>query len=134
MKRSVFMWVYDKTNGHVGGQVPNSKARICLLTTTGRRTRMAHTVPLVYLEDGNRLALAASGGMTRPPDWYLNVLANPAVTLDIDGDAVAMRARLATDEERAELWPRMVELYKGFAKAEARHDAEIAVVICTEDH
>jgi len=128
------MYLYRKTNGHVGGQIPNSQARICLLTTTGRRTHMAHTVPLVYLEDGNRVVLAASGNVARQPDWYLNLVANPAVTLDIDGDAVAMRVRPATDEERASLWPRLIELWKGFAKADARTDREIAVVICTAEH
>ena len=130
--RSINMWFYRKSNGRIGGQVPNSHARICLLTTTGRRSGMAHTVPLVFLEDGNNVVLvAAMSGAARNPDWYHNIVANSSVTLDIEGDAMAMRARPAAPDERAVLWPRVVEQHKAFAKQQERTDREFPVVICT---
>src|SRR5947208_3108116 len=82
-------------------------------TTTGRHSGMARTVPLFYLEDGERVVLVASKrGMSTNPDWYLNIQANPRVTVDLEGDAQAMLARTATPEEKAGYWPRLVEMFK----------------------
>jgi len=126
------IWLYRKSNGRVGAIVPGTAAPICLLTTTGRRSGLARTTPVVYLEDGERVILAASHSSTAThPDWYLNLSANPRVTVEIDGDARAMIARTASSEERAQLWPRLVELYNRFDSYQARATREIPVVICT---
>ena len=124
------IWVYRKSNGRFGASL--RKAPVCLLTTTGRKSGLARTVPLIYLEDRDRVLMVASqGGMSTHPDWYLNLVASPRVTVDIEGDAQAMLARTATPEERAEYWPKLVALYKGYEGYQARTDREIPVVICT---
>jgi F420H(2)-dependent quinone reductase len=126
------IWIYRKSNGRLGAKLPGSRAPICLFTTTGRRTGLARTNPLLYLEDGERVVVVASvGGMSKHPEWYLNVLANPKVTVEIDGDAQAMLALTATPIEKAALWPRLVEMYKRFDKYQARTARDIPVVICT---
>jgi deazaflavin-dependent oxidoreductase (nitroreductase family) len=102
------------------------------LCTVGRRTGKRHatllTAPVV---DGDRVVLVASkGGDDRHPDWYRNLVANPDVELTIDGVTRPMRARTATPEERAELWPRIVARYRGYAAYQRRTRREIPVVIC----
>lgn len=126
----VNIWVYRKTNGRFGARV--KKAPVCLVTTTGRTSGLARTVPLIFLEEGDNVILVASqAGMSTHPEWYLNMLASPRVTLDIEGDARAMLARTATAEERAAYWPRMVAVYAGYDNYQARTEREIPVVICT---
>ena len=126
------MWLYRKTNGRVGAILPGSGAPVCLFTTTGRTSRMAHTIPLVYLAAGERVAVVArprAGG--RRPDWYVNVVADPRVTVDIDGDARAMLARPASAADTAALWPRLVEMYPKYEAYRPDVGGDPAVVICT---
>ena len=121
--------VYRLSAGRVAGNVP-SGAPICLLTTTGRKTGRPRTVPLLYLPDGDGLVVVASrGGMTTHPAWYLNLLAEPDVVVDLGTARRAMRARPASDEERARVWPRLVDAYEHFASYQRRTPREIPVVI-----
>jgi F420H(2)-dependent quinone reductase len=130
--RALDMWLYRKTNGRIGGKLPGTTAPICLFTTTGRRTGLARTVPLVYAEDGDDVIVVASAhGMSKNPDWYLNLLANPKATVEIDGDARAMVARTATPEEKARVWPRLVAMNKWFANDQRRTTREFPVIVCT---
>ena len=126
------IWLYRKTNGRLGARIPGGDAPICLFTTTGRKTGLARTNPLLFLEDGERVVVVASlGGMSKHPEWYLNIVANPKVTVEIEGDARAMLAHTATPEEKAQLWPRLVEMYKRFDTYQQRTTRDIPVVICT---
>jgi deazaflavin-dependent oxidoreductase (nitroreductase family) len=121
--------VYRLSAGRVAGNVP-SGAPICLLTTIGRKSGRRRTVPLLYLPDGDDLVVVASrGGMTTHPAWYLNLLALPDVVVDLGTERRAMRGRPATDEERARVWPRLVEAYEHFASYQRRTAREIPVVI-----
>src|SRR3954451_16144140 len=130
MQSKINIWLYRKTNGKIGSQI--GAAPICLFTTTGRRTGLARTTPLIYLTDGDRVVVVASKrGMSTHPEWYLNIVANPKVTVEIDGDARAMNAVTASAEERAALWPRLVEVYKNFDAYQARTTREIPVVVCS---
>ena len=79
-----------------------------LLTTAGRTTGQAHTVPLLYLAEGESIVLIASyGGRPRHPDWYLNLVATPQVEVELPGRRLEMLARDATDEEHSRWWPRV---------------------------
>ncbi len=126
------IWLYRKSNGRLGAKLPGSDAPICLLTTTGRRSGIARTIPLLYLADGARVVVVASmGGMSKHPEWYLNVVANPKVTVEIEGDAQAMLASTATPEEKSALWPRLVDMYKSYDTYQQRTTRDIPVIICT---
>ena len=121
--------VYRLTRGRVGsriGQVEN-----VLLTTTGRRTGRTRTTPLGVLPDGDRLVLVASnGGAPRHPDWYLNLRANPDVTVQRGATVLRMHARTATPQERDALWPKVVQRYAGYDRYQRRSTREIPLVIC----
>src|SRR4051812_34950898 len=84
---------YRLSAGRVAGRVP-SGAPICLLTTTGRRSGRARTVPLLYVRDGAALVVVASrGGMTSHPAWYLNLCDDPDATVQLGATTLAVRAR-----------------------------------------
>ena len=101
-----------------------------LLTTVGRRSGAPRTVPVLYLRDDENVILVASGvGRSRHPVWYLNLEANPVVSIEIGREKMEMMARRAKGEERAALWPRLVEMYRGLDGYQLRTEREIPVVI-----
>ncbi|MVZ99637.1 nitroreductase family deazaflavin-dependent oxidoreductase [Actinomadura sp. LD22] len=127
---------YRATGGRVGGTWRVGSAfrkgvPICLLTTKGRKTGRPRTQPLLYMPDGERVIIVASqGGLPKHPLWYLNIRADPRVTIQVKRDVRRMRARTASSEERAALWPRLVSVYADFDKYQSWTDREIPVVIC----
>jgi deazaflavin-dependent oxidoreductase (nitroreductase family) len=102
------------------------------LHTIGRKSGQRRTSILTTpLHDDTRVVLVASkGGDHRDPDWYRNLVAHPEVELTIDGATKPMRARTASTDEKAELWPQITSVYKGYADYQKRTDRDIPVVIC----
>lgn len=118
---------YVLTGGRVGSRLVNND--MCLVTTTGARSGRPHTVPLLYLEDGERLVLIASyGGRTHHPDWYQNLIAHPDATVQIRNERRPVSARTADATERAEWWPRIVAAYPDYNVYQSRTDREIPVM------
>jgi deazaflavin-dependent oxidoreductase (nitroreductase family) len=123
--------IYKASGGRIGGKFPGG-APVCLLTTIGRKSGEERTVALLYLRDGDDLVVVASqGGMPKNPGWYHNLVAEPKVTIQVKKDVGRFVARTANDEERAELWPRLVAVYKGYDDYQAKTDRQIPVVICS---
>jgi len=119
--------LYRSTRGLVGRRLVDND--MCLLTTTGRRSGKPHTVPLLYLRDGDRLVIVASwGGRDRHPQWYLNLLADPAATVQVLGERWSVQAETVGANDRASWWPRILDAYDGYAVYESRTDREIPVV------
>jgi len=117
------------SEGRVGGTVP-SGAPICLLTTRGRSTGRLRTVPLLFLWRGDDMvAVASNGGMSVAPQWYLNLLADPDVEVSVGDWRQRRAARLAQDDERAELWPRFVAAYRHFRNYQERTSRPIPLVV-----
>jgi deazaflavin-dependent oxidoreductase (nitroreductase family) len=128
--------VFKLTNGRVGntwrvGAGWRRPVPTLLLTHTGRKSGKRFETPLLYLEDGAELVVVASqGGLPKNPQWYANLLRHPETTVSLKGEPDRpVRARAATPEERAALWPRLVELYADFAKYQRWADREIPVVV-----
>jgi deazaflavin-dependent oxidoreductase (nitroreductase family) len=120
--------MYRITGGVIGRRLVDND--ILLLTTRGRATGREHTVPLLYLRDGECLVVIASyGGRDRHPAWYLNLLDEPAVTAQTGRDRRSFQARTATEDEREMWWPRVVGAYADYAVYQGRTDREIPVVM-----
>jgi deazaflavin-dependent oxidoreductase (nitroreductase family) len=117
-----------------GGRIGASAygMRVVELHTTGRRSGRARSTMLTApVVDGDRVVLVASkGGDDRDPDWYRNVVAHPQIELTIEGRRRPMSARVASAEEKAELWPRVVASYKAYDGYRRRAEREIPLVIC----
>ena len=128
--------VFRLTNGRIGstwrvGAGFRKPVPVLLLEHLGRKSGKVFTAPLLYLENGPELVIVASqGGLPKNPQWYANLVAHPETVVHLPREkGRRVRARVATDEERAELWPRLVELYADFAKYAAWADRKIPVVI-----
>jgi deazaflavin-dependent oxidoreductase (nitroreductase family) len=89
-----------------GGKLER-KNPVLLLTTVGARTQRPLTTPLNYSRDGERLVVIASaGGASRHPAWYHNLVANPEVEVEHDGETFRARATRAKEPERTRLYDR----------------------------
>jgi deazaflavin-dependent oxidoreductase (nitroreductase family) len=120
--------LYRATRGMIGRRLVNND--MLLLTTVGRRTDKPHTVPLLYLRDGDKLAVVASwGGRDTHPEWYLNLVAEPRVRVQVRDRRMEMSARTASPEERDRLWSQVVAAYDGYPTYQARTAREIPIVI-----
>ncbi len=123
-------WAYKVSGGRVGGTFLKG-APVALLTTIGRKSGEARVSPLLFLRDGNRVVLVASqGGRTNNPMWYLNLKANPQVTVQIKKEVLRLTARDATEAERAQYWPQLVAMYSSFEDYQSWTDRVIPIVIC----
>lgn len=122
-------WIYRRSGGRVGsrlGSIPQ-----VLLTTTGRASGLPRTTPLTGIPHGDGVLLVASdGGKPLDPQWYRNLVADGQILMQLGGHQIPMRARTATPAERAELWPRVVEVYGGYATYQGRTERQIPLVIC----
>lgn len=117
------------SGGRLGANVGGMRA--VELHTTGRTSGQRRSVMLtapVY-EPDRAVLVASKGGDERHPDWYRNLQAEPAVELTVAGTTRPMRARTATADERADLWPRIVRAYPGYGAYQRRTEREIPVVI-----
>lgn len=123
-------FLYKKTDGKIGGKFLKG-APVALLTTIGRKTGQPRVSPLLYLREGNRVILVASqGGAAKNPMWYLNLKANPKVTIQIKDEVLHLTARDATEQEKSEYWPKLVEMYSSFDDYQSWTHRVIPVVIC----
>lgn len=128
--------VFRLTNGRVGWQWRigagfRNPVPTLLLDHVGRKSGKQFTTPLLYLQDGTDLVVVASqGGLPKNPQWHANLLAQPSTQVHLRKERNRpVRAREANPAERADLWPRLVELYADFAKYDAWTEREIPVVI-----
>jgi F420H(2)-dependent quinone reductase len=121
---------YKVSGGTIGGKFLQG-APVALLTTTGRKTGQPRVSPLLFLRDGDRVVLVASqGGRTNNPMWYLNLKANPKVSVQIKKEVLELTARDATEAERAQYWPQLVAMYSSFEDYQDWTDRVIPIVIC----
>jgi F420H(2)-dependent quinone reductase len=121
------MLLYRTTAGRVGRRLVDND--MLLLTTTGRATGNKHTVPLLYLRDGDRLVVIASyGGRPNHPEWYRNLVANPQASVQILGVHREVEATTMTEGERSEWWPKVVAAHDGYGAYQSNTDRQIPLV------
>lgn len=101
-----------------------------LLTTTGRRSGAQRTSPLFYGTTGKAyVVIGSKGGADTQPGWYLNLLANPVVEVQVAKECFTARARIATGQERAQLWEQMAQLYPPYRDYQKKTRREIPVIV-----
>ncbi len=76
------------------------------------------------------MIVASQGGLPKNPQWFHNLMAKPETTVSLRGERNRqVTAREADPEERAALWPRLVDLYADFANYQSWTEREIPVVV-----
>jgi deazaflavin-dependent oxidoreductase (nitroreductase family) len=119
---------YIETDG-ADGHDWNGKPTL-LLTTRGRRSGEQRTLPLIYGRDGDRLLVVASrGGAAKHPSWYLNLLSDPEVDVQVKGDRFRARARPAGPDEKPRLWRTMTGIFPDYDDYQRKTAREIPVVV-----
>lgn len=94
---------FRRNGGKVGGRFAGAK--LLILRTTGAKTARERLTPLAYLVHGDRIHVFAAGpGLSRNPAWYHNLVAHPAVTVEIGAETFAAAARVLAGDERAQIW------------------------------
>ena len=111
-----------------GGEVKGG-ASLILLTTTGAKTGQPRIAPLMLVTEGNRLlAVASKGGHPKHPDWYLNLLAHPEVTVEVGSEKFETTARVLTGNEREVAFKRAAEVFPPYAEYQKKTTREIPVI------
>jgi deazaflavin-dependent oxidoreductase (nitroreductase family) len=120
---------YRLSGGLLGHRIPGSPPML-LLDHVGARSHKKRTNPLVYLEDRRNLVIVASkGGSPRNPAWFHNLRANPDTTVQVGSRRIPVTARVATTQERSSLWPKVIDLYRGYELYQRRTSREIPLVV-----
>jgi deazaflavin-dependent oxidoreductase (nitroreductase family) len=120
--------LYRLSGGRIGGKV--GRAPVLLLTTTGRRSGLPRTAPVVYLADGeNVVVINTNAGNAKVPAWSLNLKANSEGEVERGHRRYPVRARVAEGAERDDLWRRHNEQYAGFDDYQERLSREASVIV-----
>ncbi|RDH80253.1 nitroreductase family deazaflavin-dependent oxidoreductase [Mycolicibacterium moriokaense] len=128
-------WVYRRSGGKIGanwrvGAGAKKPVPTLLLEHRGRKSGKLFASPLVYITEGDNVIIVASmGGRDENPQWYHNLIADPDVHIEIGRDRRAVRAVLAGPDEKARLWPKLVEAYADFDSYKAWTDRDIPVFV-----
>ncbi|HET9171457.1 MAG TPA: nitroreductase/quinone reductase family protein [Actinospica sp.] len=89
--------------------------RLLLLETTGRRSGQSRVTPLIYATQGpDFLVVGSNWGQEHHPAWALNLLANPEAVVELANRRIPVQARRLAEDERAEVWPRLTEIWPAY--------------------
>lgn len=122
---------FRANSGELSG--PMAGAPILLLTTTGRRTGDRHTTPVGFVDAGGRLVVAAAnGGSDDNPDWFLNLSANPDVTVEVGGATISSTATVTSGRARTDLLDQLAESLPGMGEHISATSRAIPVIELAE--
>ncbi len=114
--------------GKVGG--PFEGAPMLLLHAVGRKSGQERVNPMVYQAVGDHWAVFGSkAGAPTHPDWYLNLVAEPDVSIEVGTETIPVKARTAEGDEREQIWTAQKARMPGFADYESKTTREIPVVV-----
>jgi deazaflavin-dependent oxidoreductase (nitroreductase family) len=121
---------YEETDGAEGHDWGDRGAQILILTTVGRKSGEERKNALIYREvEGGYAIVSSYGGAPKNPDWHFNLEADPNVKVQIKADKFGAKARVASPEERAAIWPKMVEVWPDYDEYTKKTDRIIPIVI-----
>ena len=119
---------YRASGGRVGGRMNGMP--VLLLITKGRKSGKSRTTPLLYVRAADTLVVVASnGGSDYIPAWWLNLRSDPEAEVELGRRHILVKAREASPEENARLWPEFTSRFSAYAKYSTRTAREIPVVI-----
>lgn len=116
-----------------GGRLLNSIGGddVCFVSMKGARSGRTLTIPLMYVPYRDGVLLVASlGGAPRHPVWYHNLVKHPEIAVSHRRRRMKLRARIATPEEKGELWPICDQHYASYADYRKRTTRDIPIFVC----
>jgi deazaflavin-dependent oxidoreductase (nitroreductase family) len=119
-----------RANGGRATSGPFSGGSLVILTTIGAKSGETRETPLAYTRDGDSyVVIASKGGAPTNPDWFHNLVANPDVKLEVLGETIPARARVAEGEEHQRLYDAQAAVMPGFAEYQKKTPRMIPVVV-----
>ncbi len=115
--------VFRRTNGRatVAGLVAGLP--VVLLSTTGAKSGLTRTMPLLGVPVGDDIAVIGSNyGQHATPGWVYNLEADPRAVVEFRDRTCAIHARLADADEADEVFGLAAPIYGGFEKYRDRAD------------
>lgn len=120
---------YEATGGEEGYHWQNGTT-ILLLHTKGRKSGAERVHPLIYRDyEDVQVVVASKGGAPGSPEWFQNLVVDPAVTVQIKDEKFAATARAATAEEKPAMWAHMLEVWPDYAEYQRKTERDIPVVV-----
>ena len=123
-----FSWLYARTLPYLDRFVSRATGRrttfvglvcglqVMLLTTTGARTGVQRTQPVLYQRQGDDFVVIASNwGQERNPAWYYNLRANPQAKVTLSGSTIDVTAREVTGAQRDLYWQQGCRMYPAWS-------------------
>jgi deazaflavin-dependent oxidoreductase (nitroreductase family) len=109
-----------KWNGHL----------TLLLTIRGRKSGVLRRTALIYgTDDDNYLLVASNGGSDSHPNWYLNLLKDPKVELQVGAEKFKAKAKVASEEEKPRLWKIMTKVFPTYNRYQKNTEREIPLIV-----
>ena len=119
---------YQQTDGAEGHEWQGTT--VLILTTIGRRSGESRSTPLIYGTRGDdHVVVASKGGAEEHPSWYLNLVEQPEVTVQVRGDRFKAKARTATLDEKPGVWQMMTQRWPPYDEYQHKTSREIPVVV-----
>jgi deazaflavin-dependent oxidoreductase (nitroreductase family) len=136
---AVHRGLYRATGGVIGSRLPQIEQTsrgielraltVLLLTTRGRKSAMSRTVPLpCFVYEGRTFLVASNAGTDRHPAWYLNLLQEPEVFVQLRSQQLRYRAVAATGAERERLWRALADDWPRYRLYQAGTTRQIPLV------
>lgn len=120
--------LFRASRGRIGTRMGD--VRILLLHHTGRKSGAQRVSPLLYVEDGDRIAIIASkGGHPSHPAWFHNLMASPDTEVELGSERRGVHARVAEGEERERIWTKAASVWPDYDRYKARTARQIPVVV-----
>jgi len=128
LSSKIHRFLYRLSRGRMGSEVKG--VPVLLLTTVGRRSKKRRTVPLMCLQDGNRMLVVASNAAEpdRPPGWWYNLQTDPEAWVLLGAKRYRVRANALDAAEREAWWPRLAAHNPNWARFQAETDRRFPVV------
>ena len=121
---------YRANGGKVTG--PFAAAPLLLLTSTGAKSGLPRTIPIVYTGDGDRyIIIASKGGAPTNPDWFHNLAAHPEATIEVGTETISVDVTIPSGAERDRLFRAQADLMPNFDEYQEKTTRVIPVVALT---
>ena len=121
---------FRANEGRVGGYFVGRT--LLLLHTKGAKSKQERINPVAYVKDGEQfIVIASKGGAPTNPDWYYNIVADPALTVEVGTEKFQVRATVAEEPERTRLYNKMIEMMPGFGDYQQKTTRKIPVIVLT---
>ncbi|MGC4935343.1 nitroreductase family deazaflavin-dependent oxidoreductase [Gordonia sp. DT30] len=121
--------LYLKTGGEQGYHWNGTE--ILILFTKGNKSGEERRHALIFQPWGDNayLVVASKGGTDAPPAWFLNLQGDANAEVQIKDERFAVRARVATDEEKPAMWAKMTAVWPAYDEYQTKTTRVIPVVV-----